>query len=103
MEPLQVAAMFMVGLIMVEVVKLATARVFKRTIETEYVTVEACSRCRAECSKNRMNGSTTMQENIKKLGESIDILRGILLVLAVKVGVEEDTLKDLASRRGIGP
>lgn len=99
MTEANIAVLFFLVLAMVEVVKLAVGRVFKKTIDTDYQTLEQCRKCREECHRQRTSGSTTMQDNIKDLGRSIDLLRGILLVLAVKVGVDDKTLQQLASRK----
>lgn len=99
MEEAQIAATFILGVIIWETIKLSVARYYKRTVETEYVTVERCRMCREECSRGRSSGATEMQSNIRELGKSLDLLRGILLVLAVKVGVDEETMQKLVRRR----
>ena len=99
MSELQIAVLFILGIVTVEVVKLTVGRVFKKTVETEYQTALNCRLCREECQRTRTHGNIGMQGEMSDLGRSIDLLRGILLVIAVKVGVEDHTIEKLAYGR----
>lgn len=99
MSEMQVAVLFIAGLVLVEIIKLTVGRVFRKTIDTEYVTVARCRKCREECSLARSQNNSGVQDGIRDLGQSVDTLRGVILVMAVKVGVEESTLEKLAYKR----
>lgn len=98
-EPLSTAVIVVFGYVLLEIIKLTIGRFFKKTVDTEYVTVERCRNCREECSRTRTQGSAGMQDQVRELGKSIDLLRGVLLVVAVKVGAEDHTLEKLAYKR----
>jgi hypothetical protein len=87
-------------LVAYEFIRLSTARLFKRTVETEYITAEHCRECKNDLKGAASTTDTDLRESLRQLGQSIDMLRGIVLVLAVRAGVDEKTLQDLANRNG---
>jgi len=73
-----------------EVVKFVLGRLMKRsTIGTEYITATHCK----ECKKDR-------DDKLVRIGNSLDDLRSVLLIVAVKVGADNDTLERLARKGG---
>lgn len=99
MTAMETATMLFAGLVMSEVIKLSIARLFKKTVDTEYMTVERCQTCRHECALARNSSNTGIRESMKELGQAMDTMRGVLLVMAVKSGVEPEELKELAYKR----
>lgn len=99
MSEIHVAVLVIGAIVLNEVVKLTVGRFFKRTVETEYRTVLDCRTCREECLRQRSQLAGATQGEMSDLGRSLDILRGILLVIAVKVGVDDDVLQNLAHGR----
>lgn len=99
MSEVHVAVLVIGAIVLNEVVKLTVGRFFKRAVDTEYRTVIDCRNCREECLRQRNQLTGSAQSEMSDLGRSMDILRGIMLVIAVKVGVADDVLQDLAHGR----
>lgn len=79
--------MFLLALVSWEVIKLAVARVFKKTVATDYVTVTQCGDCKAKSGVDDMG-----------VREALSELRGIILVIAMKVGISEHEIVKLVSK-----
>lgn len=78
------ALYLLVALAAWEAVKLAVQRLFKRAIDTDYVTEDQCSNCNAK--------ARAKEDDLReRLGE----LRGIVLVIAMKVGISEHDIQKL--------
>jgi hypothetical protein len=94
------ALLIVISLVAYKFLELATARFFKRTVETEYITADHCRECKKDHNLAAKSTDTEQRESLKQLGQSMDVLRGIVLVLAVRSGVDEKTLQDLVNRKG---
>jgi hypothetical protein len=81
-----------------EIVKKLVERFMTKTIDTEYMTVAGCRISRDDCVKSRGGIDHGLRQSLDDLGGLIDVLRGIVLVLAVKAGVDQQTLQDIARR-----
>lgn len=72
------------GLILVDVVKLLVASAYRRITKNDFVTKTDCQTCQKQGDNDRDD-----------LVESMKIIKGVLLVVAVKVGVPESDWKTL--------
>ena len=102
MAETHLAVLFFVSLAAVEMIKLAVGRWFKKTVDTDYMTTLDCRLCRENCQAARSSSSRSDSRRLDELGYSLDLLRSIVLVIAVKVGVDNTTLSDLAYKRRAG-
>ena len=100
---MQVGVLIVLALAAWEFLRLAIHGFFKRAVGTRYVTETDCRLKRESCGAGRLGAEAALEKMLKEfssdLGESIDVLREVVLVIAVKENVEEDTLKKLAGRR----
>jgi len=67
-----------------EVVKYAVNKFLRRTVDTNYITDKDCEKC---------NGKAREKESA--LEDKLSELRGIVLVIAVKVGIDEKEIRSL--------
>lgn len=88
-----------------EVVKIAIHRFFKKTVDTEYVTVSRCIKCREECSAQREakdktadNKNGEFDEKLDKIGNTLDSFREVLFEIAMKDGIDPEKVKPLLKR-----
>jgi len=100
--PIEVRSVVVMVVVLVawEIVKRLLDRLFSRTIDSKYVTEDVCLLTRNDCFTARAYTSKNIHKHLGEVGRSIDQLRGIVLVLAVKAGVDQKTLQDLAGRGG---
>lgn len=70
-----------------EFVKLGLARLFKKTVATDYITSSQCAGCQKE---------SDVEE--KSVRDALSELRGIILVIAMKVGISEKEIVKLVSK-----
>lgn len=79
--------LFLLALIAWEVIKLAVARVFKKTVATDYITATQCVNC-----KDKSAGED------RGVREALSEIRGVVLVIAMKVGISEHEIVKLVSK-----
>lgn len=84
---LATAVLLLVGYIGLEVVKLTIGSVFRRFVNPGFVTTTDCNRC-----------GTLKDEVAKSINNEIVDIKGILIVMATKVGVDEEDMKKLVRR-----
>lgn len=84
---LATAVLLLVGVVGFEVVKLTIGSVFRKFVNPNFVTTSDCTRC-----------GTGKDEVIKSINNEIVDIKGILIVMASKVGVDEEDMKKLVRR-----
>lgn len=103
MTELQLAAIVVIGYFVVdvlrEITKLTVSRIFKKTVDTEYMTAERCRVCREECAATRNRSDDEFDIGIDELGMSLDAMREVILAIGIKVGVDESLLRQLVHKR----
>jgi len=80
----QIAAMIITALVIGKVISLIVDTGYKRMTSNDYITKADCNACKATISERRSEVSV-----------QIRIIKGLLLVVAVKLGVSDEQLKDL--------
>jgi phosphate/sulfate permease len=78
-----------VALLLWEIIRQAIAYFFKKFSSEEYLTKKDCEAC-SQRQKSKTDG-----DSIKDILDCMQVMRGILLVVAVKSGVNVEALKDL--------
>ena len=87
-----------------EVIGLAIRAFWKKTVSTDYLTVEqaealvtaaACKECRDECEKGRKASWHGINEKLDEHANDLKTVKGLLLIWAGKNGVELSELKGL--------
>lgn len=70
-----------------EFVKLGVARIFKKTVDTAYVTTTQCAGCQGKS-----------EEEEKSVREELSQVRRITLLIAMKVGIPEHEIVKLVKQ-----
>ena len=83
-EEYQIAMLIIVAIILGKFLSLLIEFVFKKAMTTQYITKAECQSCKNQIAERR-----------SELSVQIRIIKGLLLVMAVKVGVPDEQLKDL--------
>lgn len=84
---LQIVVIIIGAVIIGKLISLGVEFTFKKVVQESYVTKSDCCTCRA-----------TLMERRGEINEQIKIIKGLLLVIAVKVGIQEEHLKDLIEK-----
>ncbi len=97
-EEIRSIVVLVILLVVWEIVKKLVDRFVEKTVDTDYMTVVSCRMNREDCARSRGGVDSKLHLTLNSLGQSIDVLRGIVLVLAVKAGVDQQTLQDIVRR-----
>ena len=81
------AMLFLVALVVWEIVKFGVDRFLKKSVATDYVTTTQCAGCQ--------NKSDVEEKSVR---DSLSELRGIVLVIALKVGISEKDIVKLVKQ-----
>ncbi len=84
MEKAEAAILFVVAFAFIEVLRFVISRFLAKTVDAKYITEEHCRNC---------NGSARRAEN--ELRDMLSELRGITLLIAMKVGIDNDDIRKL--------
>lgn len=67
------------AVVALKVIDLAVKRVWNRTVETEYMTVNACNSCRSECRSGRQVKDEDLIKLVRSLREEVRQLRLLIV------------------------
>lgn len=85
------AMQVLVSLLMWEVIKLAVARFFKKSVDTEYITAAQFQAHLVDCrSKSKADD--------RSVRDALAEVRGIIMVIALKVGIDEKEIVKLVKK-----
>lgn len=85
------AMQVLVSLLMWEIIKLAVARFFKKSVDTEYTTAAQFNAHLVDC-----RGKSKADD--RSVREALSEVRGIILVIALKVGIDEKEIVKLVNK-----
>lgn len=80
-------ALILVAFAVWEFVKLAVGRFFKKTVDTDYITATQC----AGCQKDDANETKSVRDELSSMRE-------ILMVIGLKVGLDEKEMLKLVKK-----
>jgi hypothetical protein len=83
----QLAIVIVVAMIIAKLISLLVDSAYRRGVTTDYVTRSECVTCK-----------NAMAERRSELSMQIRFIKGLLLIVAIKVGVPEDQLKELIEK-----
>lgn len=83
-EEYQIAILIVIAIILGKLLSLFIEFIFKKTMTQQYITKSDCLSCKNQIAERR-----------SELSMQIRIIKGLLLVMAVKVGVPDEQLRDL--------
>lgn len=85
------AMLVLIALAAWEFVKLGVARVFRKSVDTEYTTA-------AQFNAHLVDCRTKSKVDDRSVREALSEVRGIILVIALKVGIDEKEIVKLVNK-----
>ncbi len=78
------AGLILVGFLFIEMLRLLAAHIFKKFTSTDFITHDDCHKC-----------SEKKEAVFAEVKEDIRVMKKVLFVVAVRVGVEDEEIKQL--------
>jgi hypothetical protein len=80
----QFAVTIILAIVIGKIITLLVDTTYNKAVNNQYITKSDCNACKMSISERR-----------SEVGVQIRIIKGLLLVVAVKLGVSDEQLKDL--------
>ena len=84
----QIAIIIIMAIIIGRVITLIVDTAFKRAVNNDFISKADCLACKVGIKEHR-----------DELSKQVRIIKGLLLVVAIKIGVSDDQLQDLIVNR----